>query len=84
MVANLIMFFESIDSGRVALFMTLWLSQYMLTGPIIGIPNMHSLYWRETRRLAAMHKAINSLPKVELSMVFGILNTTQLVPYLQI
>jgi hypothetical protein len=46
------------------------LSQKTLAGPSIGMPNIHSLYRKDSNISTSMCMAINSDPKVDDSTVF--------------
>ncbi len=63
-------FFFNVDSGLVQFATTPPLSQYMLAGPSMGMPNIRSLYRRLSTSSTAIRAAINSDPKVEVSTVF--------------
>jgi len=63
-------FFLRVEAGCVAFLTTEELSQKVLTGPLMGTPNMHNLYHKLSNNSTAMCIAINSNPKVEVSIVF--------------
>jgi len=62
-------FFFNVDVGMVALVITDLLSPKIFAGQSMGIPNMRSLYRRASTISMQIRIAMNSEPKVDVSIV---------------
>jgi hypothetical protein len=65
--------FIRVDSRILTSFTTPRLLQNTLAGPSIGTPNTRSLYRNAMIMFQHMHSATNSLPKIDPSTVFSLL-----------
>ena len=63
-------FFFKTEFGKLVLTTTDLLSQNILAGPLIGMPNILNLYLKPSTNSIAIFKAIISDEKVEVSTVF--------------
>ena len=70
MIAKLTLLFFNVNSGVETFLWTDSLSQNMLYGLYIGIPNIHNLYRRDLNNYVTILRAMNSLKNVLVSTVF--------------